>query len=370
MKLSLETIPSVRVRKKRSAIGDGTFATHKWSLPIQYYIGPFLNYKAIYDAIGRIESKTCIRFQQTYVWLNGYQGFNFYKRQICDSPIGPGTRTKLNNIDLNNGCFNNPDIIEILIGKMLGLQYTHNRPDRDTFLDVNFNNLNTWDHYRFTKLEPNKAKTYGTPFDYGSGVMYRPKDFSRNGQNILTPKLHPLYIKMMGHQRGLSFVDYKILNDYYCDNRCQKPLISCQHDGYIDTTTCNKCHCPNGFGGNTCQGIQFSSKECGETRVVLNETRKSYINILSKQNLCYVLVTSPPGTKMNIEAITVITEDAEFCTPRNSFEIKYRKSKDATGICLCGNFKNFKLESEGNEIVLRFEGTASCHMAAFAITYK
>src|SRR3569833_1366864 len=60
-----------------------------------------------------------------------------------------------------------------------------------------------------------------------------------------------------------SFSDILAINRRYGCN-CSNTMV-CQHGGYINPSNCNKCNCPEGFGGDDCSQPQPSNGDssCG-----------------------------------------------------------------------------------------------------------
>ena len=69
------------------------------------------------------------------------------------------------------------------MGHVLGLYHEMTRPDRDSYISVNFNNVIKGSEDNFTQQGDNYQDL--TLFDYGSVMMYIPFAFSRNGGPVL-----------------------------------------------------------------------------------------------------------------------------------------------------------------------------------------
>jgi len=82
----------------------------------------------------------------------------------------------------SGGSFNPCTVATILheLGHTIGLWHEQSRPDRDTYVSVNYNNLIKGSISNFNQIYDN-AQTFGTLFDYASIMEYPAFSFSRNG---------------------------------------------------------------------------------------------------------------------------------------------------------------------------------------------
>jgi hypothetical protein len=80
------------------------------------------------------------------------------------------------------GSFNPCTVATILheMGHTIGLWHEQSRPDRNTYISVNYNNLIKGSISNFNQIYDN-AQTFGTLFDYASIMEYPAFSFSRNG---------------------------------------------------------------------------------------------------------------------------------------------------------------------------------------------
>jgi len=76
----------------------------------------------------------------------------------------------------------------------LGFVHEHTRPDRDDFISINFDNIEPGEEKNFEKrphgtsdfFEKGSVDTKDTPYDVLSLLHYRPQDFSKDGEDVLT----------------------------------------------------------------------------------------------------------------------------------------------------------------------------------------
>lgn len=96
------------------------------------------------------------------------------------------------------------------IGHALGLYHEHTRPDRDTYVDVNWPNISSSKSQNFDIVTSNIQVI--TPYDYGSIMHYGKTFFSINGEETITPKQANVTI---GQRIALSNDDITGINMLY-----------------------------------------------------------------------------------------------------------------------------------------------------------
>lgn len=158
--------------------------TGRWpSATVYYTIDTALpSQTRVTDAIAHWQTYTAIRFvkrttQANYVTFRVGSG--------CSSSIGMvGGRQYIN---LASGCSTGNTIHEI--GHALGLFHEQTRQDRDTYVNILTQNIQSGYEHNFSKYT---ASGYsGTDFgalDFGSIMMYGSFSFSSNGQPTITKK--------------------------------------------------------------------------------------------------------------------------------------------------------------------------------------
>jgi hypothetical protein len=88
------------------------------------------------------------------------------------------------------------------LGHILGLMHEHQRPDRDNYISVLWDNIPAEDRMQFVYMEPDTYEYYHYPYDYNSLMHYD----------------DPYYIDGRGHEIGsstISIIDALKVKDMY-----------------------------------------------------------------------------------------------------------------------------------------------------------
>ncbi|MFC5048123.1 M12 family metallopeptidase [Aquimarina hainanensis] len=165
------------------------------------------NQSRVTDAINHWETRTNLKFvkrtnQPNYIYFRSGNG--------CSSSVGMvGGRQ---NINLSTRCSTGNTIHEI--GHAIGLWHEQSRTDRDRFLTINFNNIESGKQHNFqTYAERGRdGDEYTTSLDFGSIMMYGPTAFSKNGQPTIVKKDGGSY---RAQRNALSADDLKGINKMY-----------------------------------------------------------------------------------------------------------------------------------------------------------
>lgn len=156
-----------------------------WSKSGNYYYIPYTvdsslpNKNRVTDAIAHWEGKTKIRFIER---TNQSAYIHFKKGSGCSSAVGK-TGSK-QNITLGSGCSTGNTIHEI--GHAIGMYHEQQHPDRDNYVTINFDNIESGKSSNFNKKSSSSVRT--STFDIGSIMMYGSYFFSKNGKPTIVRK--------------------------------------------------------------------------------------------------------------------------------------------------------------------------------------
>lgn len=161
---------------------------------------------AINSAIADYHRYTCLRFSK----VSRGAGIEFYKGSGCSSPVGYRSGRQ-NRISLASGCWRKGTVMHE-IGHSIGIYHEQSRPDRDSYVQIIWNNIPQNRQFNFRKQSYNIIdRNIRTQYDYGSMMHYGARAFGNGKVTIQTRNSASI-----GQRNGFSRIDIQQINLMYC----------------------------------------------------------------------------------------------------------------------------------------------------------
>uniref|UniRef100_A0A0N5A641 Metalloendopeptidase n=1 Tax=Parastrongyloides trichosuri TaxID=131310 RepID=A0A0N5A641_PARTI len=348
-------------RDKRAVVKN---FKNNWNTTIYYYIDLLLDHKPIEDALNAISENTCLKFTKAELFhRSGKVGFHFKKGWSCFGADPNHNHDGFQNIQLNSYCNTFISVMRY-VGISLGLQYEHQRPDRDNFVKIHLEHIRKTDQELFTKLKD--TETLNVSYNYGSGMHFGKDDFSSGAFSSIDPiDIH--YNSTIG-QKNFDFNDYKMINALHCSHVCPKKH-DCFHGGYTDPKDCKTCVCPSIYDGDYCELLGESDTSCRNVYRSIQNKQESKHKAKGNKT-CHFHFDVEPGYNVEINIISlkytksVDPDDSKHhslhenhrCEEYEGLQVKYRDDKGPMGALFCNDMKDYKIYSEGSSVDMRFIG--------------
>ena len=159
----------------------------------------------------RIDTRNCITFKKKNTEKNYLRILNGV---TCDSYIGKLKDEKSQIVNLDTRiCMNQATIAHELV-HALGFDHEHNRPDRDDWIKINFNNVIKGEsNIDFKILNQTQFKDLGTPYDYKSIMHYHSSAHTINNSSTAIRAIKAPF--EIGINQDLSEIDVKEIRTLY-----------------------------------------------------------------------------------------------------------------------------------------------------------
>lgn len=147
-------------------------------------------------------------------------------------------------LGMTSGCVHTGKIHHLFM-HMLGFMHEQNRFDRDAYVSIFYDNIDTNAYQHFAKVEG--YETYGLPYDYKSCTHFDEHAFSTSGwrQTIQSKTNTP--IQDLNRASWFDFVRVRLA--YQCINPYTKESISRTFDEYNQEKCTHNCQCWKNSGG-------------------------------------------------------------------------------------------------------------------------
>ncbi|XP_077991883.1 blastula protease 10-like [Glandiceps talaboti] len=273
------------------------------------------------EAMATWESHTCIQFVDFSSSGVTHQGkLSLIEGNGCWSDVAFINGTQETSLSVN-GC-KSTRVATHELGHIIGLWHEHTRPDRDTYITVNEENIETGEASNFEMKDWSAVDVHDVPYDVSSIMHYGPKAYSKDSTNTITA-VDPLDQSSMGLQLELSHLDHKIVNLMYgCSDHCTSPP-TCSCGGYVgkDCT----CLCPYGFTGPTCDDLT-TQPDCGGRIMVTSSgtlTSPGYPSKYGNNRECHWFLEAAEGSIISVTFDDFLVEAGGSSCPFDRVEIRH-----------------------------------------------
>ncbi|KAK6023365.1 astacin, partial [Ostertagia ostertagi] len=308
----------------------------------------------IRQAIQFWTSNTCLRFQEN---PSGMNRLRFYYGTGCWSYIGKQASWTSQDISIGNGC-NSLGTVAHEIAHALGFYHAQSRYDRDSYIRVNLNNVQSGLRREFREATENH---FGLGYDFGSVMHYGGYAFAMNTNIYTIQTLQPEYQNTLGQRERPAFLGY------LCTN---VPVPPCRSPGIPNPRSCSQCLCPEMFAGSFCQNLPTgTAANCHflpHGRISLNGVAgnpNSYAMLGITD--CYWHISAPAGRRLQIRLSTPPKHCVQGC-PWQGLEINLGTFDLHGMIVCCANTQTYT--STGNLVGLR--GYVRYNQLTFGIDYR
>jgi hypothetical protein len=346
----IETVSRTKHRHRRQVIAGPVYEWQSNEVPFQIWGGDANFQNLIRRGIRMWEESTCLRFRENmqardairYVLERGDSCFTEYI----------GRNGGFQDIIIGSEC-GEEYVVAHETGHALGFWHTHQRPDREKHISINWRNVLEEATASFMPFR-SMLQAFGIrqvsnrrmPYDYGSLMHYHAVAHAIKVSDFTIVPKELKYVTTMGTER-MAFLDAKVINDIYCSNSCPASRLRCQGGGYPDPNNCNICRCPEGLGGAECTQLQPSSPACGGELHVTDQWQ-TLRSPPGKTINCYWRISAPDGNKIRFRL-----SDGEFpCSYgcQSYVEIKHKLDVRLTGFRSCCYRPKEDTLSEGNQV--------------------
>ncbi|CEF68602.1 Astacin-like metalloendopeptidase [Strongyloides ratti] len=330
-------------RKKREILRHSQFAWKEKE--IMYYVDPMLNHMEVKVALSRIAKETCLTFVQTQEYRESL--FSYIPGRYFETNLGKG-REIPHKIFLPLRAHDIGRIIRETL-RAFGIDYEHNRRDRDKYITVSPRHILSDYRKYFEKKHSTVTITYDIEYDFRSVMHFSPYEYTKKTGKVLHSK-DKLMSQFIGKSQYLTFNDAKLLNNKYCSFlRIQHPV--CRNKGYQNPRNPTTCKCLPFLIGNQCEHIGPNNIQCTQRNIY------SAMYIISVKRLrlgpnCAYFIRSHPRLKVSMELrfLTPRVQRPIECNEDNSIEVKYRNDLTVSGTLFCPNGKKLYIKSKQNHI--------------------
>uniref|UniRef100_A0A0K0E2B3 Metalloendopeptidase n=2 Tax=Strongyloides stercoralis TaxID=6248 RepID=A0A0K0E2B3_STRER len=325
-------------KQKRSILND---RSRLWvEKEITYYVSSMLDHTFIKVALYRISRETCLTFKHVINYRKAL--FVYLPGKNYETNLGKGR-------EIPHKIFVSifyKDIGKIIRETMysLGVDYEHNRWDRDFFITIYNNSILPGYKKYFEKKNSTFTTTFGLHYDYRSIMHFPPKEYAKRFRMVIYSKSRFME-PFIGKSQYPTFNDAKIINKKYCSySHIRYP--DCLLHGYQHPRIPNTCKCLPFYTGDRCELTLMNDNQCTQD-ILFIPKQYPKTRILKVGGKCsFVFETQlQKKIKLKFEFINMRQKRGMKCTEENSIEIKTSRDLSVGGYLFCPNSNKLNLLS-------------------------
>ncbi|KAK3603704.1 hypothetical protein CHS0354_023310 [Potamilus streckersoni] len=255
----LYRVPGGNARQKRKATRNTVLRWTANTIPYRFVSNHFSlkEQYMIRQAMTEWERYTCLKFRPAT--STDQNLVRFQNGQGCNSQLGMSGGQQSLNLDQNGCRWRGLYLHEI--GHAIGLVHEHQLPVRDSFITIQWQNVQRGLEFCFDKYSSEAVDMMNVPYEYSSVMHYGVTAFSKDGRSKTILVNDPKIEEKIGavYMKELSYTDVEIVNKMYkCSDHCVTN-IRC-YNGYLD----ENCRCVCKDGSEACvQGQPGLDAKCG-----------------------------------------------------------------------------------------------------------
>uniref|UniRef100_A0A0K0ENW9 Metalloendopeptidase n=1 Tax=Strongyloides stercoralis TaxID=6248 RepID=A0A0K0ENW9_STRER len=331
------------LRGKREILRESKFL---WKTStITFTVKQSVNLNFVLQALLVISSETCLTFLYERNRLKAFLSFeseskystDLGKREIALHKIAVSSKEK------NVGKLTR----EIL--HALGLDYEHNRKDRNKYITINNKNIKSSFKKNFDLLYNDLTDSYGIAYDFSSIMHYCKYEYSVNRWSSTFQAKDKRMEFFICSKPTPSFNDIKLLNLKYC-NKTTSNSIKCQNFGYPHPTLSNFCKCLPFYYGQKCEKFN-QNKGFNKENVFYSSAFVQAKKLFLCEN-CFFLIQSKPNKTIRLLIRFKNWQFFSKCNRNHYLEVRYGSDLSVSGIPYCPTFLPLKVQSKKDKIII------------------
>lgn len=299
------------------------------------------------SAMFEIQNKTLIRFVWKTFELNYVE---IISDNDCYSQVGMQAGKQL--ISLPTNCHEFSIILHELM-HTIGMMHHHNRPDRDKYVTIHYENIEQASINSYDIQSENTEIWKDIPYDYRSVMHYKAYAHSRNGLATISvdPKLNITFeIDEIGGKH-LSETDLMIVDSIY--------RMTKTNETWTDWTSWSKCDkvCEGGsrrFRRKLCRNLKDFKYTCQPTSLISYEDCPEHACLpwpiwpKDFNSQCSEIGTSSSNLEFSCALIQYSSKECSFCVRKMKRNIyPYWSVKEKRNESTCLNITNQSLQTIG-----------------------